>query len=172
MLLLQETIVKNYKIMKKYLLFILTMFCFTSVYAQWSTTHHEADQMKKMEAYDSYSYTNEVGDKFIFWSNSPKNFRIISSESIFNYNGNARWVNLEIGFYDENGNFIEKIVTNGRADNDEPSRLENMSFTKGAKKIISYIKEQKGSVRFLAPLYGVSSGFDFTIPCMKNKGSH
>lgn len=87
------------------------MFCFTSVYAQWSTTHHEADQMKKMEAYDSYSYTNEVGDKFIFWSNSPKNFRIISSESIFNYNGNARWVNLEIGFYDENGNFIDKIVT-------------------------------------------------------------
>lgn len=155
--------------MKKYLLFLLTFFCITSAYSQsWSSTHHDEDPMKKMESYDSFSFTDSDGNMFIFWSNSPKNFRIISNESIFNYSGKTRWVKLEIGFYDENGTFIEKIETNGRADDDEPSRLENMSFTKGAKKIISYIKEQKGSVRFLAPLYGRSSGMDFTVPCMRN----
>lgn len=155
--------------MKKYLFALLMFFCITSAYSQsWSYTHHNEDPMKKMEAYDSFSFTGSDGNIFIFWSNSPKDFRIISNESIFNYSGESHWVELEIGFYDVNGNFIEKIKTNGRADEDEPSRLENMSFTKGAKKVISYIKEQKGSVRFLAPLYGRASGMDFTVPCMNN----
>lgn len=156
--------------MKKFLLLFYMLFCFIFAYSQtWSTTHHDEDAMKKMEAYDSYSYTDTEGNVFVFWSNSPKNFRIISNESVFNYSDTAYWVELEIGFYDINGNFIKKIKTNGRADEEEPSRLENMSFTKGAKKVISFIKEQKGSVRFLAPLYGISSGLDFTVPCMKNE---
>lgn len=156
--------------MKKYLFVLLMFFCITSAYSQsWSSTHHDEDPMKKMEAYDSFSFTDSDGNMFVFWSNSPKNFRIISNESLFNYNINSRWVELEIGFYDENGKFVKKIRTNGRADDDEPSRLENMSFTKGSKEIISYIKEQKGSIRFLVPLYGSASGMDFTVPCMKNE---
>lgn len=155
--------------MKKYLLFMLAFLNVTFAYSQkWSSSHYEADPMKKIEAYDSYHFTDENGNMFIFWSNSPKNFRIISNESIFNYKYKSFWVEIEIGFYDVNGKFVEKIKTNGAADENEPSRLENMSFTKGAKKIISYLKEQKGSVRFLAPLYGRASGMDFTVPCMNN----
>lgn len=156
--------------MRKYILStILLISALTAKAQSWTSKHHDADQMKKTEAYDSYSYTDKNGNMFVLWSNSTKNFRIISNESIFNYNGDGYWVKLEIGFYDTKGNLLEKIRTNGKADKDEPSRLENMSFTKGAKKIISYIKEQKGSVRFLAPLYGRSSGMDFSVPCMNNE---
>lgn len=136
-------------------------------YAQdWVVNHHDADPMKKTEAYDSFSFTDNAGYTFVFWSNSSKNFRIISPDGIFNYNGNAYWVEIEIGFYDAFGNFVEKINTNVKADKEEPSRLENMSFTKGAKKIISYIKDGKGSVRFLAPIYGQSQGMDLTVQGM------
>lgn len=139
----------------------------TLTHAQdWVIIHHDADPMKKMEAYDSFSFTDKAGYKFIFWSNSTKNFRIISPDGIFNYNGDAHWVEIEIGFYDVSGNFVEKIKTNVKADKDEPSMLENMSFTKGAKKIISYIKDGKGSIRFLAPIYGQQQGMDFTVQGM------
>ena len=46
--------------------------------------------------------------------------------------------------------------------------MENQFSSKKVKKIVSYIKEKKGSVRFLIPLYGRASGMDFTVPCMKN----
>lgn len=154
--------------MKKFFVCIVFFMNIATSYAQeWESKHHEADPMKKTEAYDSFSFTDSAGYTFVFWSNNAKNFRIISPEDIFNYSGDARWVELEIGFYDTSGNFVEKIKTNGKAAGDDPTILSNMSFTKGAKKIISYIKDGKGSIRFLAPLYGKSQGMDFTVQSVK-----
>lgn len=159
--------------MKRYLLIALVTFNFNFAYSQWVTIHHDADPMNKTGCYDSYSFTDSVGNKFIMWSDSDKRFRLISSEHIFNYNAESHMVFVNVGFYDERDNFIEKVEIDGHVNKSEPTMLENQFSSKKVKKIISYIKEQKGSVRFRVPLYGKAYGLDFIVKCLNNevKGS-
>lgn len=155
--------------MKKIILFILVAFYFNTAYSQdWEIVHHDADPMTKEESYDSYSFSDKAGNEFIIWSHRDKKFRLISHGYIFDYIGNTHIVPFTVGFYDNNGTFIEKIEIDGHVNESEPTMMENQFSSKKVKKIVSYIKEKKGSVRFLIPLYGRSSGMDFTVPCMKN----
>ena len=75
---------------------------------------------------------------------------------------------IEIEVYDINGKSIDKVETYGRVDKHNMDVLESWLFTKRAKKFISYLKDQKGSICFRLPIFRKIQRMEFTVPCMKN----
>ena len=156
-------------VMRKYLLLLLMSLSFLSAYSQtWSVTHHDANAMKKIAAYDSCSFKDKDENLFIFWSNRQKKFRIITHSGIFDSEYGHWQADIEIEFYDINGKSIDKVETYGRVDKHNMDVLESWLFTKRAKKVISYLKGQKGSICFRLPIFRKIQRMEFIVPCMKN----
>ena len=146
----------------------------------WSTQYFDGDELTKKESYEAYSFINEKGDQFVYWSNSDKNFRIINNSINAPFKDLLVHVPLtldvvrvmkhvKVGFYDENGKLIdsddtEMIVQEGK------SNFASVPGKKVAKKIIKFIASGKpGYVRIVAPLYGSNIPFDIKITSRKIK---
>ena len=166
----------KYKIL---LIVILALASVTGVHAQsWSIQHFDGDELKKTESYDAYTFTSESGDKFVYWSNDEKNFRIINNSIAAPFNYRAISVpftldltnvmkHVKVGFYNENGKLedsddTEMIVPNGQ------ETFASVTGKKVAKKVIKFLESGKpGYVRIVAPLYGSNVSFDIKITCRK-----
>lgn len=160
--------------MKTKLILFLALLFSINISAQeqtgWEIDHHEGDELRKIEAYDSYMYTDENDNSFVYWSNSKDNFRIILSGGIFDFETSVygrnvyRRVNVTIGYYDENGNLVDKGKT-GMDVRDGQERQASHPYLKTGKKVIKYLEQNKGYVRIVAPVYGSNVSFDIKVPC-------
>lgn len=140
----------------------------------WRAEVQHADELKGTEEYTSYIYTDKKGDYIVIWSNTDEDFRIVSNSNIFNYNvGSTKWFSSTIGLYDENGNLLEKVGIDFDARNDDPRIADNSTTfrreKKAAKKIITFIRNEKGYVRIIAPLYRSNNDYDIEVPCFKSE---
>ena len=162
--------------MKKSILFVtMCLFCQIQILAQkWSIDEHEADELRGSESYTSYCYDDENENSFVFWSNSDKNFRIITNSGVFDYKSSfagkihTRLMNVVVGIYDTQDKLIEKYETKIEVADDIKMASKPWA-TKKAKKILEYIKEQQGYIRILASIYGSNLPFEIKVPCLKNQ---
>lgn len=165
--------------MKKIILsLVFAMVSIISFGQVWTSTNYEADELTNTEAYTAYTYSSEVGH-FIYWSNKPDQFRIISNSAIFNYNsgyskyaGHYCGFNIMVGLYDKNDNLIDKFTmwldcpsSDGKPTFGETRNMGKMfnpvGQAKKCKKIFSHLKTT-GYVRIVADLYGTGK-FDMKI---------
>ena len=160
------------QIMKKLLLlFLCTAFQMQSMAQKWEIDEHQGDELRGTESYFSYSFTDEQGNSFIFWSNSNA-FRIITGNGVFDYttsrSGNLAYRKLKItvGYYDNNGALVNKKNIQLLVEDNAQFASKPLS---GQKKLIQYIKEEQGYVRILAPLYARNIPYELKIPCLNNQ---
>lgn len=167
--------------MKRFLSNLLFLMLAITCNAQgWTKTTLEADELLGEKGGIAYSFCNEENTmKFICWEGNTESFRVISSTKLFDYgsnlgaNGHKIFLGL-IGFYDENDSLIEKIEKfcfelddEGLSNQAHPNRWTSMGGNnkKNVRKMFDYLKNKKGYIRIVAPLYGTNSNFDLKIPC-------
>ena len=133
----------------------------------WTTETYNADALKGTTGYTAYIFTDSKGDCFVLWSHKSDEFRIVSNSHIFDYYGSNMSFQVIIGLYDENDNLTKKIECRAFADNEN----SHMAYVhrRNAKQTITFIQENKGYVRIIAPLYGSLSDFDLRVPCFKSE---
>lgn len=156
---------------------LMTMVLSVNAQSGWVSVAQEEDELMGQEAYTGFIYSNEVGS-VVLWDNDDKTFRIISNDGVFDsFVGQNGWsmktrsmVAAVVGYYDTNDKLIEKkkcyfeIGVNHKEANSirfEMHRVEG-------KYVISYLRNKKGYVRIIAPLYSTHQKFDIKVPCMKN----
>ena len=133
----------------------------------WNTEEYHADELKGTKGYTAYIYTDSKGDYFVLWSHKDDEFRITSNSYIFDYYGSSRSFKVIIGLYDENDNLVKKIECNAFTD-DENSHMAYV-HRRNAKQTINHIRENKGYVRIIAPLYSTLSDYDLKVPCFNSE---
>lgn len=142
-----------------------------SMAQKWEINNHEGDELRGTKSYMSYSYTDERGNSFIFWSNS-NSFRITTENGVFDYtisrlgNIDYRKLKITVGYYDNNETLVNKKDIELLVEDNAQFASKPLS---GQKKLIKYIKEEKGYVRILAPLYAKNIPYELKIPCLNNQ---
>jgi hypothetical protein len=164
--------------MKKVLwLIVCLMTMVVSVNAQngWEKTTFNGDELLETEDYMAFSYSDANGE-IVLWNNSNEKFRLITNDGIFDYrHENGAWYYdkffiATIGYYDINNKLIsKKSCCFGVGDIASQGHSTRYKF-KGneGKHVISYLREKKGYVRIVAPLYAKNTHFDLKVPCMNN----
>lgn len=154
--------------MKKAFIICMMMLSSAQLFAQsWSKTEFKADELKGMEAYIAYTYKDEKGNSFIYWSNTDKRLRVIDKKELFNSNANNEiW--LTIGFYDKSDKLVKKKEMIFYTINDTYNTAENR-YKKEAAMILKYLKEEKGYIRFLANQFQTTAVWDMKVPCLNNE---
>lgn len=154
--------------MKKILFLMVQLFVVTNIMAQvgWSQMVHEGDELQKTKTYLSYRYEDEVGNSFIYWSNS-KDFRIISNDGLFDSDVH-KTLKVQIGYYDEDGNLVKKEKKTLYILRGDYQKAETGVLSKGTK-LLQYLETQAGYVRILAPKYESVSPWEIKVPC-RTKG--
>lgn len=154
--------------MKKVVLFFAFILFSTGIMAQqWTQKEFKADELKGTEGYIAYTFDDEKGNSFIYWSNTEKKLRLFNKIGIFNSNSDDR-VLAKVGFYDENGNLVKKKDFGVRTINDTYNMAENIYSKEGAM-ILKYLKEQKGYIRILVPMFQSVSPWEIKVPCLNNE---
>lgn len=168
--------------MKKFIFSFLALFTCMTVNAQsWKEETIEGDELLGTKTQAAYVFQDgENGKTFIMFENETEDFNLCVSSAVFDFNGGGasggKIVRGLVGLYDENGKLIKKYdkycfeSIGSFYDKVHSNKYTNMGGNnkKNAKNIIEYLKNAKGSVRFVIPLYQ-SFQFDFTVPCMKNE---
>lgn len=154
---------------------LMTMVVSVNAQNEWVVSEHEADELLETEAYKSVVYTsNDCG--IVLWDNESAKFRILSDKGTFDTEV-VKWAfkyrsvfTAIVGYYDINGKLLSKkkcqfeIGSNHR-------QAHSMKDTWGhneGKNVISFLRNEKGYVRLIAPLSGTNSKFDIKVPCMNN----
>lgn len=161
--------------MKKILVLLLIVSLPLVSFAQgWSRTDFPADELKGNESYTAYSYDLPGYGSFIFFSDEDGQYRLKSSDGIFDVESIQGYVGQQItvGIYDDNDKLVEKfnmwldalnktnfdILTTRNA-----GGMFNPTGQKSkVKKILKCINGGSGYVRFLAPRYN-KTDFDFKV---------
>lgn len=150
--------------MKKLLFIVSFLFCMSTMSAQWESTFHPADELKKTKEYTSYMYTDASGNCLIFWSNSKKNYRITCENEVFDCDVN-HFISVIVGFYDENGNLKRKKKNKLHITNDN-YQMADLSSMFGNSDVVTFLKEEKGYIRILVPVFRSVSPLEIRVPCM------
>lgn len=152
--------------MKKAIFVCMMLLASVQLFAQsWKTTEFKADELKGTQAYTAYTYNDEKGNSFIYWSNTEKRIRIIDKNGIFNADYNCFfWAT--IGYYNQEGKLILKKQIGFNTINDGYIIAEHSS--KEGRNIINYIRKEKGYIRILAPEYKSINDWEIKIPCINN----
>lgn len=158
--------------MKKLFILSLVLFSSLSVLAQtWEQHKTEADELKGTPA-RSYHSIDIPGQGIVMLYDDLKGFAIGTYKGIFNYETykyDLIVVNGIFGMYDEAGKLIGKeeimATVNDENPNEAFARSNNqfLKNTSGIMKAVSWIQNNKGSLRIVFPRYG-ESDFDVTIP--------
>ena len=158
--------------MKKLFLLSFVLFFSLSVWAQtWEQFKKEADELKGTPA-RSYHSINIPEKGIVMLYDDTKGFAIGTYEGIFNYekhNYDLIVVNGIFGMYDETGKLVGKENIMATVNDENPrqafARRDNqfLKNTSGIIKAVSWIQNNKGSLRIIFPRYG-ESDFDVTIP--------
>ena len=167
--------------MKKVLvLLVLALSAFMVNAQNWQKFHQDADELLNKTSMDGMIYTVDEFS-FIYWDTIEDDF-ILVSPTIFNYetglfsgaaSGGERVYGI-IGIYDKDGNLLKKYdkyvfeTTNGVTYQVHSNKYSHKGGNnkKNAKKIINYIKNSNGFVRFVIPLYNTTDKFDLKVKCL------
>lgn len=164
--------------MKKILFIIVCLMAMVvSVNAQngWISTSFEADDLTEQEAYTSLIYTTDNGS-VVLWDNNDKYFRLISYIGSFDTKvtqWSFRYIDIFkaiVGYYDTNDNCIKKSkcqFESGVNHSEAKNMKDTMAHNEG-KNIIKFLKEEKGYIRIVAPLFNSHENFDIKVPCLNN----
>ena len=162
---------------KRFILLLMVLFSQICVIAQeWVTTHYEEDELTEIQAHDAYRYTDEDENSIVFWSFENTDFRIISGSGVFDYNGTIRSFYAIIGYYDNNDRLIEKneiqMCAFEGASNQAQANLDPLirpfPNKRRCQQLQTFLQNNQGYVRIVAPLFGKNSKFDLRVPCMNN----
>ena len=162
--------------MKKIISLLFVLFTTLTASAQyWFQYKNEADELKGTEA--SSFHAVKIPDKGIITLDDDKDvFTFTTFEGLFNYEKYQRVftvVNAIFGLYGENGDLLGKEEIMISVSSESPnfaiadcsrSQLKNSS---SISKVASWVRNSKGSVRFVIPRYG-KTDFDVTLPTMQS----
>lgn len=162
-------------IMKKIIMsLIFTSVSLTGSAQYWEKIHKDADELKGTPAIDLHLVNVPgVGSVTIHDNKDYLFFKV--NKGIFDYKlYNAYYTVAEgiAGLYSDNGELVEKVAIRVSVSEDSPSYAQAYFNTdldyegSGAiRKVISWIRDSKGSVRFIIPKYG-STDFDVKVPTL------
>ena len=154
---------------------LMTMVVSANAQSSWVSVTHEADELTDQKAYTSLVYTAESGT-IVLWDNDGKKFRIIANnvfDSKYGENGymvKGSFFHAIVGYYDINDKLVDKRTCSfiiGSNHHEGNSIRYGMKRYEG-KHIISFLRNEKGYVRIVAPLYGTNAKFDIKVPCLSN----
>ena len=143
---------------------------------QWNVINNNADELKGTPAFTSYIWIEKNGG-FGYKDIDNTMFFIKTSEGIFNSNGRRGQkgrpliVGL-VGFYNLKDSLIDKMEITYEITEDYQSVYPNKYTYKGgnnykrARKIIDYIKNNDGYIRFIIPRYA-KGNFELKVLCNK-----
>ncbi len=169
--------------MKKIVLLLLLMCMTLTGSAQyWEKIHKDADELKGTSDINIHLINvPSVGAVTIHDNKDYLVFKV--NKGVFDYKlYNAYYIVAEgvAGLYSENGELVEKVAIRVSVSEDSPSFAQAYFNTaldyegSGAiRKVISWIRDSKGSVRFIIPKYG-GTDFDVKVPTLlsqKQKGT-
>ena len=163
--------------MKNVFFILIFMLMCVMVNAQsWVIKDFPADELQNQPVQTVYLYTDVVFS-FRFSNIDDKMYALLTTKSIFEYsmrrgtNGRNIFDGI-VGLYDENNNLVEKLDICYEVNTTPNECYPNKYTSKGgnnykkSKKIIEYIKSDKGYVRFIAPLYD-NDNFELKVECLK-----
>ncbi len=165
--------------MKKLFFTFLTLCISIAVNAQaWKAESITGDELLGTKSCTAYVFQDDENIKsFIMFNDNAEDFNLCIASGVFDFNGDGasggKIVRGLVGLYDENGKLIKKYdkycfeSIESFYNKVHSNKYSNMGGNnkKNAKNIIEHLKNGKGSVRFVIPLFQ-SVPFDFTVPCM------
>lgn len=161
--------------MKKTVLLLLLMCMTLTGSAQyWEKIHKDADELKGTPAINLHlANVPGVGSVTIHDNKDYLFFKL--NKGIFDYKlYNACYTVAEgiAGLYSDNGELVEKVTIRVSVSEDSPSYAQaffntDLDYEGSAaiRKVISWIRDSKGSVRFIIPKYGATD-FDVKVPTL------
>ena len=159
----------------KRLFLLLSLMCviLTSSAQHWEKHHEDADELKGTPAVDlHYADISNIGSIIIVDDKDILTFSL--RKGIFDYKRYEEYYVVDgiAGMYGENGNLVEKVNIRINVSEDSPNFAQayiNTDFgyegSGAIKKVLSWIRNNKGSVRFLIPKYG-GTDFDVKLPTL------
>lgn len=163
--------------MKRIIPLLLLMCVTLTVSAQyWERYHEEADELKGTPAKNSYiANIPDVGLVVVYDGQERMGF--VTFKGLFDYKPYKYYTvaNGIFGMYDEKGILVEKANIKISVQEDSPHcgnaylnpDFDNESLS-GTKKVISWIRNNKGSVRIVIPKY-CDSDFDVKVPTFQSQ---
>ena len=157
--------------MKKYLLsLVMLMITFTvSAQGAWTTSKEEADELKGTKGGTVCIFSETGVGSFVVWDWNEPQIRLVSDSGIFNIN-NGGWLEILVGFYDDNGKMADKMnlwLCKEDGSGYSYARTVNKGIIppgqkKKVNKIFKALSDGTGYVRILAPRYNTTD-FDLKI---------
>ena len=157
--------------MKKTLLsLVMFMITFTaSAQGAWTTSKEEADELKGIKGGTVCIFSETGVGSFVVWDWNEPQIRLVSDSGIFNIN-NGGWLEILVGFYDDNGKMKDKMnlwLCKEDGSGYGYARTVNKGLIppgqkKKVNKIFKALLDGTGYVRILAPRYNTID-FDLKI---------
>lgn len=168
--------------MKKALFTLALMCVCIGANAQtWQTETIAGDELLGTKSCTAYFYTEgdeENNKSFIMFGDTNEDFNICLSTGVFDFSGGGaskgKLVKGLVGIYDENGKLIKKFDDYcfesvgsfyNKIHSNKYSKMGGNN-KKNAKVIIEHLRNNKGFVRFVIPLFD-DVPLDFKVNCMK-----
>lgn len=162
--------------MKKLLLLSLVLFSTLTVSAQyWYQYKTEADELKGTQA-RSYHAVKIPDVGIVTIEDAEDAISCITFTGLFNYEkylSHFTVVNAIFGMYGENGELIGKENIRMSTSDESPdfatanANFSSLGNVAGIRKVASWIRNNKGSIRIIVPRYG-KTDFDVTLPTMQS----
>ena len=162
--------------MKKIILVLMAMVTIPMLAQTWGKKIIEGDNLKG--TIDQVVSVYNEGTKTFFFSTVKDNYFLVrTSESFFNFSSKTGergnyLVNGIIGQYDSEDKLLERIDILFEVDDNHGQTLHPNKYTqmggnnlKRCKKVLDFIKNEKGYIRIILPLYN-DSEFDLKIPTL------
>lgn len=157
------------------ILFVFALLMGMSINAQqWTITKNNGDELKGTPAYTSYIWMEDNG-AFAYKDTDDTLFLVSTKDGIFNSNGQrgrkGRPVTVGlVGFYTPTDSLIEKMELTYEINEGSQSVYPNQYTSKGgnnykrSRKIIDFIKNGNGYVRFIIPRYA-KNDLELKVQC-------
>lgn len=144
-----------------------------SAQGEWKTVKTEADDLRGVKAGEMCICTEEGVGSFVVWDWKEPQFILVSDNGIFNINSGG-WLEILIGFYNNEGVMIEKTklwLSKEEGSGYKYARtISRGMIPPGQKKkvnrIFKALKSTDEYVRIVAPRYNTID-FDLKIPPYK-----
>ena len=164
--------------MKKLLTMVsLLLSLMTSAQGTWEKVVREADELKGQKESTAFIYTDETVGSFIFWDGEVK-FRLVSTHEQFHFDsaynrfsGTYYFATILVGFYDNNGNLVDKFDMNLDLEDNSANRFlmadtSRIGHKKKINRIFEALRSDSGYVRIVASRY---QSTDFDLKIIPNK---
>jgi hypothetical protein len=139
---------------------LLLMTITASAQGAWISSEEEADELKGTKGGTICVFTEAGMGSFVVWDWNEPQIRLVSDSGIFNIN-NGGWLEILVGFYDDNGKMKDKMnlwLCKEDGSGYSYARTVNKGVIppgqkKKVKKIFNALLSGTGFVRIVAPRY-------------------